>query len=518
MRRVEEVFDCWFESGSMPYAQVHYPFENREWFDAHYPGDFITEYIGQTRGWFYTLHVLATALFDRPAFRACLAHGIVLGEDGQKMSKSLRNYPDVYEMFDKYGSDAMRWFLLSSAILRGADMSVTERGIEEQVRQVILPIWNAYYFFTLYANTDGRTATFRTDAGGPLDRYILAKTHQLVEQVTAAMDAYDLFGACASIRTFLDALTNWYIRRSRDRFWDGDGDAYDTLYTVLVLVCRTVAPLLPLIGEAVYTGLTGDRSVHLTVWPDADELPRDDDLVAAMDLVRDVCSAASSVRKARGLRVRLPLARLTVAAPGATALDSFRDLIEDEVNVKEVVLTDEVGAAGELVLKVAPAVLGPRIGPAVQQVIKAVRAGDWRQVDGQVVVGDRTLEPDEYTLQLVPADETTGRPLPGNNGLVVLDVDVTPELEAEGLARDVVRLIQQARKDAGLHVSDRIHLVLDCGHHDDIRQAVERHRQWLMDQTLALELVLDQPLRHGHRGELSDGRAVHIGITKAPEA
>src|SRR5690606_29395887 len=264
MRRVPEVLDCWFESGSMPFAQVHYPFENAEWFEHHYPGDFIVEYNGQTRGWFYTLHVLATALFDRPAFRTCVAHGIVLGNDGQKMSKSRRNYPDVNEVFQRDGSDAMRWFLMSSPILRGGDLIVTEQGIREAVRQALLPLWNSYYFLVLYANAEGIEGRVRTDSPHVLDRYILAKTRELVMDVQDRLDRYDVPGACASVREFLEVLTNWYIRRSRDRFWAGEQDVVDTLHTVLEVTCRVAAPLLPLTTEVVWRGLTGGRSVHLT--------------------------------------------------------------------------------------------------------------------------------------------------------------------------------------------------------------------------------------------------------------
>ncbi len=243
MRRVPEVLDCWFESGSMTFAQVHFPFEHAEWFEHHYPGDFIVEYNGQTRGWFYTLHVLATALFDRPAFRTCLAHGIVLGNDGQKMSKSRKNYPDVREVFDRDGSDAMRWFLMASPILRGGDLIVTETGIRDAVREALLPLWNTYYFLALYANAENMEGTVRTDSRHILDRYILAKTNELVTDVESQMDRYDLAGACATVREFLEALTNWYVRRSRDRFWAGDRDAIDTLHTVLEVTCRVVAPL-----------------------------------------------------------------------------------------------------------------------------------------------------------------------------------------------------------------------------------------------------------------------------------
>src|ERR1700723_3413302 len=246
MRRVPEVLDCWFESGSMPFAQVHYPFENREWFDGHYPGDFIVEYIGQTRGWFYTLHVLATALFDRPAFRACVSHGIVLGDDGQKMSKSLRNYPDVHEVFDRDGSDAMRWFLMASPILRGGNLIVTEQGIRDVVRQVLLPFWNAYSFLALYAPKVG---TWRADSAHVLDRYILAKLAVLRDDLTAAMDGCDISGACEKLRQFTEALTNWYVRRSRSRFWEEDPDAIDTLHTALEVTARLAAPLLPLTTE-----------------------------------------------------------------------------------------------------------------------------------------------------------------------------------------------------------------------------------------------------------------------------
>ncbi len=211
----------WFDSGSMSFAQVHYPFENTEWFANHFPGDFIVEYIGQTRGWFYTLHILATALFDRPAFSSCISHGIVLGSDGNKMSKSLKNYPDVSEVFDRDGADAMRWFLMSSPILRGGNLVVTEQGIRDSVRQVMIPLWNSWYFFALYANAagDGYSAKWRTDSTNPMDRYILAKLSAYVDEVTGQLDRYEVATACDSTQKFLDALTNWYIRRSRPRFW-----------------------------------------------------------------------------------------------------------------------------------------------------------------------------------------------------------------------------------------------------------------------------------------------------------
>jgi isoleucyl-tRNA synthetase len=514
MRRVPEVLDCWFESGSMPFAQVHYPFENTEWFEHHYPGDFIVEYIGQTRGWFYTLHVLATALFDRPAFSNCVSHGIVLGDDGRKMSKSLRNYPDPTAIFDSYGADAMRWYLLSSTILRGSDLAVTEQGMRDTVRQVLLPLWNAWYFLGLYANADDKVGSIDTSSTNVLDRYVLAKARTLVAGVTDAMDAYDLFSACGQIRSFFDVLTNWYIRRSRDRFWEGEQAAIDTLHTVLEVVCRLAAPLLPLTAEAVYKGLTGERSVHLTSWPTVDELPADDGLVVTMDLVRDVCSATLSVRKAEGRRVRLPLASLTVAVPGAASMASFVDLIADEVNVKSVQLTEDVASLATSVLQVVPAVVGPRLGGQTQQVIKAVKTGDWHHDGENVVAGGVTLLPGEFTVKLVASGDAASAALEGGDGVVVLDIEVTPELEAEGLSRDLVRLVQQARRDAGFAVSDRIALTL--GVPEFVRRQLAPFIDNVAAETLATsvtwgEAVASATVTSGTLGE----DEVSIGVVRA---
>ena len=512
MRRVPEVLDCWFESGSMPFAQVHYPFENAEWFENHYPGDFIVEYLPQVRGWFYTMHVLATALFDRPAFRTCVVHGIVLGDDGRKMSKSLRNYPDVYEMFDKYGADAMRWTLMSSPVLRGGDVLVSESVIRDSVRQVLLPLWNVYYFFTLYANAESYTAVARNDSTHVLDRYVLAKTRELVQDVTTRLDENDISGACGSVRTFLDALTNWYVRRSRDRFWAGDRDAADTLYTVLETVTRVMAPLAPMTAEEIWRGLTGGRSVHLTDWPAADAFPADHALVAAMDATRDISSAALSLRKARGLRVRLPLPSLTVATPDAQDLADFADLIADEVNVKEVVLTESVANYCERVLSLVPRALGPRLGGAVQGVIKAVKAGDWAVAGGVVVAGGVELRDGEYELKLVAADPEQSASLPGGEGVVVLDTHVTPELQTEGLARDVVRVVQQARRDADLNVADRIALTVDAP--DAVAAAIDMFRDFVAGETLATSMEV-APVDDGFAGEVGDGETVRVRVAKA---
>jgi len=488
MRRVPEVLDCWFESGSMPFAQVHYPFENREWFDSHYPGDFIVEYTPQTRGWFYTLHVLATALFDRPAFRDCVCHGIVLGSDGQKMSKSLRNYPDVNEVFDTYGSDAMRWLLMASPVLRGGDIAVSEAGVRDAIRQAILPLWNSYYFFALYANAEAYQARRSVSSEHVLDRYILAKTRAAVTEMEGLLEVYNVGAACQALRDYLEVLTNWYIRRSRSRFWAGEPAALDTLWTVLETVTRAAAPLLPLTTEAVWRGLTGGASVHLCDWPDVCDWPAEEELTGAMDLVRTVCSTALGLRKAHQLRVRLPLASLTIAHPAAGSLAPFTGLIAEEVNVKAVDLSAEPASLGRFELAVNPRVLGPRIGGQVQQVIRAVKAGSWTQAGDRVEAAGVVLEPGEYELKLAAADPDSTSALPGQAGLISLDLRVTPELAAEGTARDVVRVVQQARRDAGLAVSDRIRLTI--GADGTVADAVRAHAGFVAAETLAVDLAV----------------------------
>jgi isoleucyl-tRNA synthetase len=503
MRRVPDVLDVWFDSGSMSFAQVHYPFENHDWFEHHFPGDFIVEYIGQTRGWFYTMHILATALFGKPAFETCVSHGIVLGSDGQKMSKSLRNYPDVREVFDRDGADAMRWFLMSSPILRGGNLIVTEQSIREGVRQVLIPLWNCWYFFSLYANAVGEggyDARRSTASKHLMDRYLLAKTREYVEVSTRQLDAYEVANACDTTRGFLDVLSNWYIRRSRERFWAADSSssielettraAFDTLYTVLETVCRVTAPLLPLTAEEVWRGLTGERSVHLTDWPSGADLPEDTGLVAAMDQVRDVCSAGSALRKSASLRNRLPLSSLTVVVTGAERLSGLEEIVADELNVKSVRLLDadhpdaaSYGVSQRLTVNARAA--GPRLGKDVQTAIKGSKAGDWSvSDDGTVTAGGLVLEEGEYTLETVASggdDSATGM-LPGG-GFVVLDTAVTPALEAEGVARDLVRAVQQARRDAGLDVSDRITLVVSA--EAAAADAARTHADLIRRETLA---------------------------------
>jgi isoleucyl-tRNA synthetase len=326
------------------------------------------------------------------------------------------------------------------------------------------------------------------------------------------MDAYDLAGACATVREFLEALTNWYVRRSRDRFWAGDRDAIDTLHTVLEVTCRVVAPLLPMTAETIWVGLTGGRSVHLTDWPLVDTLPNDSVLVAAMDRVRHVCSAALALRTANKLRVRLPLSKLLVASPDAERMREFVDLIRDEVNVKTVELTTDVATHGAFEITVNARAAGPRLGKDVQRVIKAVKAGAWTTApDGAVVADGVELRAGEYERRLVSKDAGAAAELPGSSGIVVLDTTVTPELEAEGVARDLIRVIQQARRDTGLDVSDRIRLTIDAG--GAVQAAATTHEGLIRGETLAVDVSYGG-IDDGVVGKVGDGVDVRVGVIK----
>ena len=499
MRRVPEVLDCWFESGSMPFAQAHYPFENADWFDNHYPGDFIVEYNGQTRGWFYTLHVLATALFDRPAFRTCLAHGILLGDDGRKMSKSLSNYPDVNEVFDRDGADAMRWFLMSSPVLRGGNLIVTEQGIRNSVRQVMLPLWSTWYFLYLYAGAAGTVGQWQTDSNSLLDRYVLARVNAAIAGVTTNLGCGDIAGATAVYSDTLDSITNWYIRRSRDRFWNAetsDGQAaVNTLHTVLEVMCRLAAPLLPLVSEEIWRGLSGGRSVHLTNWPEFDELPADDTLVQSMDTIRSVASVALGLRTAEGLRVRQPLSELTVAVNNPGILEPLTGFLKDEINVKNIRLltierATEEGIDVKQQLTINARVAGPRLGKIVQQVIKASKKGDWSIEAECVICGGMQLEKNEYdiTSHIAGSDENTVVAQLPDEGFILLNTIVTPELQAEGWARDAIRQIADARRDAKLDVSDRIKLNIIASPTRTV--ALDIHRELIMSEALAIEMLV----------------------------
>lgn len=525
MVRVEEVLDCWFESGSMPFAQVHYPFENKEWFEKNSPADFIVEYIGQTRGWFYTLHVLATALFDRPAFKTCVSHGIVLGQDGRKMSKRLKNYPDPIEVFNTFGSDAMRWFLQSSAILRGQNLIVDNNGFQSATRSAILPLWNSYYFFTLYANSESMKAEFIHKSKNDLDNYILSKTRLFVEKMTDAMDCNDSFVASGLVESHLDVLTNWFIRRSRERFWRHEKDedkqlAYDTLYTVLELLTRASAPLMPLVTEKIWQGLHSSDlevdptlSVHLTQWPlqDAQKIVFDEKLIESMDKVRDVCSNALSIRRAQNLRTRLPLNELVIAGPQSDLVQGFEEVIKDEVNVKNVRIELDGSSYGAKKLNLVPAVFAPRHGDNTKSIFTAYKKGDWVLENNEMKVGGHLLADDEYVLVLEPNDNDISRALDDRSTIVTLDTKLTQELEAEGIARDFVRAIQQNRKDSGLNITDRISITFQA--EEKVENALNKFEEMISKEVLADSMKAENVFE-GMDAQLTDDLKLDFNIAK----
>lgn len=525
--RVEEVFDCWFESGSMPYAQVHYPFENKDWFDTHFPAQFITEYIGQTRGWFNTLISLSTALFDTNPFENCVCHGVVLdAETGLKYSKRLKNYKDPKEVFDSYGADALRWMMLSSPVMRGADIGVDPEGafIRDVVRLYIKPFWSAYNFFILYANADGLEGSPVTTSENTLDRYILAKLKQTVSTIDGALNAYDTPTACTASASFFELLNNWYIRRSRERFWASEKTAdkqcaYDTLYTVLHHIAAALAPLLPCVSEAVYRGLTGGeagKSVHLLDFPDVSAISDDAELVADMDRVRDACNTILSIRNDTNIRIRQPLASATLYGAGASRLKPFEQMIADEVNVKTVHFSDDLEAVAEQRLTVNFKVAGKRLGAKMKAIGGAAKQGDWSLDNGEMTVGGEALLAEEYTLALIAKDGLKGaQALASNDAIVALDTTITDELAQEGLARDVVRAVQQARKDADLNVTDRI--IFYAKGDEATLNAIRHFGDYIAEQTLCdlIDIKDDAPSSaYVSETKMGDG-ALTLAIHKA---
>lgn len=498
MRRVPDVLDCWFESGSMPFAQVHYPFENVKWFEQNFPADFITEYQAQTRGWFYTLIVLSTALFDKPPFLNCICHGVLLGDDGQKLSKRLKNYPDPSYVFNEMGADAMRWFMASSPVMRGQELIMSQNGIKEALKNAIKPIWNAYNFFTLYANSDQISANFDLLSEYTLDRYILSKCYSIVAIVFEALQNYDSIAACKAIEGFFETLNNWYIRRSRERFWKTSKDtdkiqAYNTLYTVLIIICKSAASLMPMILENIYLGLTNsDKSVHLQLYPGLNEYKIDQDLINQMERIRSACTSALSLRNEMGIKVRQPLSKVIfIGVADNNFGDELKQLVLDEINVKQWVNLDQsqITKYADYKLQIHFANLGKRLPHKVKDIIAAQKNDVWQLNNQTLTIADQILLDTEYNLLLEPKTEFKDSiaALPSGDALVWLDLDITEELKFEGIARDLIRGIQQARKDKNLELTDQITIYLDAGNHV-LDKVILIFKDFIKSQTLATEI------------------------------
>lgn len=491
MRRVGDVFDCWFESGSMPYAQVHYPFDNKEWFENHFPADFIVEAMDQTRGWFYTLTVLSTALHNKPAFKNCICTGLLMAEGGQKLSKRLKNYPDPNEVLDSIGSDALRWFLVSSPVLKGGNLAVDQEGkeIAKAARVAQIPMWNAYYFFTLYANAEGYQAKEVSGSSEAIDNYILSKLKRLGRIVKQGLDTYDVSLSCNEIASFMEILNNWYIRRTRDRFWSGDQQAFDVLYTVLVNLSKIMAPLMPFLCEYVYKNLTGGESVHLADYPQLENIKLDETLVDEMDFLQDLCSAGKFIREEKNLRNRLPLAGLTVVGDNLGFLNGqYQDIIKDELNVKEVKIDNNLAAYAAKTVYLYTPLLGKALGKDMGPVMAAYKQGKWElNADGTLSIAGQTLTPDLFEVRLDMKDGVAGKAFADNKAVVTLNTNVTDELKREGMARDFVRLVQTLRKDKDFNISDRIELCYATDN-AELNKALDENKAYVAEQVLAVKV------------------------------
>ncbi len=531
MRRVPQVFDCWFESGSMPYAQLHYPFDNAERFSRAFPADFIAEGLDQTRGWFYTLMVVASALFDKPAFHNVVVNGLVLAEDGKKMSKRLKNYPEPDEIMARHGADAMRLYLINSPLVRAEELRFSEQGVRDTVRRLLLPWWNAYKFFVTYALVDDWKPE-RVPAGASpniLDRWIVSRQQTLIRRVNAEMEAYRLYTVVPALLDFLHELTNWYVRLNRRRFWADDTPdkhfAYRTLHEVLLTFSRLMAPFTPFLADAVYRNLSALQpqaavaSVHLEDFPGYDHAAVDAGLEDAVARMQRVILLGRSLRNERKVKVRIPLQTLTVLHRQESVLNDLKPLegyIREELNVKTVAYSTAEDEKVELRAKPNPQLLGPRFGSAFGQVRKrlatlsreqmlSLEAGQPLQLNGHA------FQPDEVHI-LRHARE--GVPDVHSDRFISIELpcELNDELLSEGLAREVVHLIQHMRKDAGYQVEDRIAVTYQAA--PQLASAIDRHLSYIRQETLARSLAQAQPTGDRVESAAIEGAAITLGVRR----
>lgn len=505
-KRISDVLDCWVESGSMPFASLHYPFENADKFEETFPADYIIEGQDQTRGWFYSLMVLATALFDKPAFKTVSVNGMVVDDNKKKMSKSLGNFVNPEEQIEKYGADAVRLFILGSNFLKAEPVGIDIEGkvFTESTKTILTPLWNAYHFFTLYANAGNVVAHDSVSSENVLDKYILAELNELISVVGTALNEYKPDVAIKEFVRFLDVLNNWYIRRGRARFWDEDQDAFDTLYFVLTNLCRALAPFAPFISDYIYKNLTGAESVHLEKFPFAENY--DKKIVDDMRRVQSIVSVGKQLREQYKLRNRLPLSKLTIA--GAD-LEEYANIIKDELNVKSVEFTSEISSVADSFVYLITPKIGARLGGALKEIIPAVKRGEFEISGDTMKVGSYTLNADEFENRLTVKEGVTGAALPDSTAVVVLDTEINSELVAEGLANDALRFIQDTRKNAGMDVSDRITLEYDAD--PAIANAIEQHREHIMSEAL----ITDMSRGAGEYNTEIEGYNLSVSIQKA---
>ncbi len=509
MKRIPEVLDCWFESGAMPYAQNHYPFENREWFETNFPADFISEGLDQTRGWFYTLLILAVALFDSPAFKNVVVSGLVLSEDGKKMSKSERNYTDPVDVINSFGADALRLFLMYSSVVKAEDLRYSDEGVKEVLKSIIIPIWNAYSFFVTYANIDNIAPSGPPkNPENPLDRWILSEAERLVSEVTGQMDLFDLQKALDPVVNFIDLLNNWYIRRSRRRFWKSENDldkkqAYQTLYSVILKLITVAAPFIPFVTEEIYQNLKTDQmseSVHLCDFPVPDQTLRDTELELKMSVVRQAVSLGRALRNMHSLKTRQPLKAIHLVTKNRNEkkiLREMEDIIREELNVKEVIHRENEEDLIEYRAKPNYKILGKQLGKDMRLAAQKIEALNTREIqsllEGAVLSIDlngKILDLTRDNVVIQRLEKKNLKVINEGSLTVALDSEITEDLRQEGIVRDLIRSIQNLRKDAGLEVTDRINLYMDAP--EPVKKAVEEFKDHLLNETLAVKLTWER--------------------------
>lgn len=528
MSRIPEVLDCWFESGSMPYAQLHYPFENKELFENNFPAQFIAEGLDQTRGWFYTLHVISTILFDKPAFENIIVNGILLAADGEKLSKRKKNYPDPKMLFDTRGVDAMRFFLYSSTAPLAEDVRFSEKHVDELIKKFLLTLWNTYSFFVTYANIDSFDPNSIKPDFKPknkLDQWLLSELNQLIKDSTQQLDDYNLTKGTRPMMEFVDNLSNWYVRRSRRRFWksENDGDkieAYSTLYIVLVELVKLMAPFTPFITDEIYQNLTSnvkdsESSVHLCDWPTPNEDLINKELNDEMAVIRRIVNLGHGVRAKAQIKVRQPLGKVQVGLPDSVdpkIVEAQKEVILEELNCKELEVLTEVGDVVQKVVKPDARKLGPKFGKDVQKIIQQVKEGEFEELEnGGIKVGEFKLEPGEFEIGF---EGVEGFDVQGEAGFVViLDTTITDDLRHEGYAREVVRFVQEMRKKANYEVYERIYLQVKAS--NDIEKAVTQFADYIKRETLAIELQQGSEFAWDREEEVEiEGEQVVIGVRK----
>ena len=534
MTRVPDLIDVWFDSGSMPYAQWHYPFENQEKFNEQFPADYICEAVDQTRGWFYSLHAISTLLNDDVSFKNVICLGLILDGDGLKMSKSRGNIIAPWDVLSIHGADAFRWYLYT-ATPPGQERRFSSDLVGEVIRNFTLTLWNVYSFFVTYANLDKPTLTTAPIATSDLDRWLLSELNVLVRDVTEAYEKYDVLNATRPIEVFVEKMSTWYLRRSRRRFWKSESDsdkqaAYSTLYTALVTISKLLAPAMPFLADELYQNLvrsvddTAAESVHLAEWPQTLPEMIDESLNRDMNLVMKLVSLGHSARQKANRKVRQPLAEVAFSLGNANerkAVETYTDLFTDELNVKHVRLLDAATEAVSHTVKPLPKQLGQKYGnkfPALQKAILAMNAEDVAHtlMSGQSV--KVTLDGTEYDILgeevEVKAQAREGFAVAEDGAYVAaLVTDLTPGLVQEGLAREFVRRVQDLRKSAELDVADRIELFVEAS--AGLRSAIEAHKGYITAETLTTSLVFGDPPKGASILEDSfDGETVKAGVVK----